>query len=479
MGKYDYNVIVIGGGSAGLVSALIASTVKAKVALIEANKMGGDCLNTGCVPSKALIKTAKFVHDMKRHEQLGIESVDFKLNFKQIAARIKDIIKSIEPNDSPERYAKLGVDVFQDKATFIDKNSVSVNGQTLTGKNLILGLGAEPFIPPIKGLENINYLTSDNLWDLEYLPPRMIVVGGGPIGCEMAQAFSRLGSKVTQIDMSSHILPREDDDIAAIIQSKMISEGVDMQLNSLAEEIIVDENGSKHLVVGKIGVSEKTFIPFDEILIAAGRRPRTSQLPLDALGIKLDQRDHVIVDDYLCANKAKNIYCAGDIIGPYQFTHMASHQAYYATVNALFRPMRLKVDYSVVPWVTYTAPEIARVGLNESEAKREGIKHEVFKFPIAELDRAKTESETDGIVKVITHKGNILGSTIVSHNAGEMNTEFITAMKFELTLNDILGTIHPYPTWSEANKFVAGAWKKSTVKNWVMNSLLKFHRWKQ
>jgi pyruvate/2-oxoglutarate dehydrogenase complex dihydrolipoamide dehydrogenase (E3) component len=477
--QYDYNLVVIGGGSAGLVSSLIASTVKAKVALIESHKMGGDCLNTGCIPSKALIRTAKFVHDMKRHEELGIRAVQYQVDFKQVMARIQSIIKSIEPNDSVERYTNLGVKVYEDHGILIDNHTVEVGGKRITTKNIILAQGAKPFVPPIKGLEKIDYLTSDNLWELETLPPRLVVIGGGPIGCEMAQAFNRLGSKVTQIDISERLLSREDEDIAEIIQQKFTSEGIRILLDSNVVEVKTGADNTKKLVVQDVNNGDSQEIPFDALLLAVGRCANTGEIPFDTLGIKKGYRNCVGVDDYLCANKAKNIYAAGDITGRYQFTHMAAHQAYYATVNALFKPLaRFKVDYSTVPWVTYTDPEIARVGINEQEAMEDGIPYQVHTFPISELDRAKTDSATEGVIKVLSDKGKILGVSLVSHNAGEMNSEFIMAMKYGLGLNDILSTIHPYPTWSEANKFLAGRWKKDGVKKWVMDFLVKFHKWR-
>ena len=472
-----YNLVVIGGGSAGLVSALIAAAVKAKVALIERDKMGGDCLNTGCVPSKALIKTARFVSEMNRHRELGVESVEYKLRFSRIMDRVHSIIQTIEPHDSVERFTGLGVECFQGDAEIIDRHTVRVGSDTLKTKNIIFAQGAEPFVPPIKGLDQVAFLTSDNLWELRELPNRLIVLGGGPIGCEMAQSFARLGSQVTQIESFSRILPREDPDVAEVIRQAFVHDGVSIMANTTANEVIPDPNGGYRLVCSSDG--QRQEVPFDHILLAVGRRARSAGKDFSKLGVRLRPNGTVAVDSYMCAN-GKNIYAAGDITGPYQFTHMAAHQAYYACVNALFAPIKFKVDYRVVPWVTYTDPEVAQVGLNEQTAKEQGIRYEVVKYDLDDLDRAITESETKGFVKVLvkpgTKDGQILGATTVAHGAGEMNTEFILGMKHGFGLNKILGTIHPYPTMSEANKMAAGKWKKLQARGWIMSALEKFHR---
>jgi dihydrolipoamide dehydrogenase len=472
-----YNTIVIGGGSAGLVSAYINATLKSKVALVEKDKMGGDCLNTGCVPSKALIRTARFIADMKKHEQLGIKSVQYEFDFKEIMARVQRVVNQIAPHDSVDRYTSLGVECLSGEALISDKHTVQVNGEIYKTKNIILAQGAEPFIPPIKGLDRIEYLTSDNLWKLQELPKRLLIVGGGPVGTELAQAFARLGSKVTQVEMNSRILSREDEDVSLLIQEKLKQDGVEFIFNAKAREVALDLEGEKCLLYADKTNNIK-IISFDHILIAVGRKARVSGLKLDELGLSLNKNKTLKVDKYMRAN-GSNIYAAGDITGPYQFTHMAAHQAYYASVNALFKPFKFQVDYSTVPWVTYTDPEIAQVGYNETRAKEAGICYSVTKYDIGELDRAITESESHGFVKVLTEpcKDKIIGATIVAHNAGEMNTEFVTAMKYDLGLEKILGTIHPYPTMSEANKYVSGMWKKANTRPWLLELVEKFHRW--
>jgi len=474
-----YNLVVIGGGSAGLVSAYIAAAVKSKVALIEKNKMGGDCLNTGCVPSKAIIRTSRFVAEMNRHKDFGIKSATYEFDFKDVMNRVHKVIETIEPHDSIERYSSFGVECFTDDAEIIDKNTVKVGDKILKTKNIILAMGAEPFVPPIKGLDQVKYLTSDNLWGLTELPKRMIVLGGGPIGSEMTQAFSRLGSKVTQVEMGPRILGREDEDVAKLISDQFESDGVRLFTNAKATEV-VKEGEDKFLVCElKDGRTEK--LPFDEILVAVGRKPRTDGIDWDKLGIKLRPNKTIEVDAYMRAN-GSNIFAAGDITGPYQFTHVASHQAWYCAVNALFRPFKkFKVDYRVIPWVTYTDPEVAQVGYNEMGAKEAGIPFEVTTYGMDDLDRAITESSDHGFVKVLTVPGKdkIIGCTIVSHQAGELITEFVAAMKHGYGLNAILGTIHSYPTMAEANKFAAGNWKKAHTPDWALKFLTKYHGWRR
>ena len=476
-----YNLVVIGGGSAGLVTSYIAAAVKARVALIERDKMGGDCLNTGCVPSKSLIKTARFVYDMNRHQELGVQNVRYEVNFASVMERVHKVIKSIEPHDSVERYQGLGVDCITGHAEIIDSETVKVGDETLKTRSIVLAQGAEPFIPPIPGLDQIDYLTSDNLWNLKELPERLVVLGGGPIGCELAQAFLRLGSEVTIVEMLPKILIREDEDVVSVMEAQFEKEGINLLTNTRA--VGVENSSGQKLLLCENDNGPQQKIPFDGLLVAVGRKARTAGIAWNKLGIQLRKNGTIDVDDYLCAN-GRNIYAAGDITGPYQFTHTAAHQAYYASVNALFRPfVKFKANYRVIPWVTYTDPEIAQVGLNEKSAKEKGIDYELTKYGIDDLDRAITESEAHGFVKVLTEKGSgdgkILGVTIVSHNAGELNTEFIAAMQHGFGLNKILGTIHPYPTMSEANKYAAGVWKKSQVKPWVMDILTKYHKFRR
>jgi pyruvate/2-oxoglutarate dehydrogenase complex dihydrolipoamide dehydrogenase (E3) component len=471
-----YNLVVIGGGSAGLVSSYIASAVKAKVALIERHKMGGDCLNTGCVPSKALIRTARFLADMKNHREFGVEKVSYELDFAQVMERVQRVIKQIEPHDSIDRYSKLGVECLTGDAEIIDSTHVKIGERVLATKNIVLAMGAEPLIPPIKGLDQISFLTSDNLWDLRVLPKRLVVLGGGPIGCEMTQAFARLGSHVTQVEMGPRILPREDTDVAAEIHGKFIKDGVTILTGVKATEVQTDRSGEKFLILQKDGqISSR--LPFDELLIAVGRKPRTSGINWDKLGIQLRPNGSIAVDSYMRANNS-NIFAAGDITGPYQFTHVAAHQAWYCSVNALFRPLKkFKVDYRVIPWVTYTDPEVAQVGHNEQSATAAGLLYDVTTYGLDDLDRAIAESADHGFIKVITQKGKdkILGATVVGHFAGELITEFVAAMKHGYGLNAILGTIHSYPTLSEANKYAAGNWKREHTPAWAFKWLKRYH----
>lgn len=474
--KFDRNLIVIGGGSAGLVSALIAAAVKSKVTLIEKHKMGGDCLNTGCVPSKALIKSAKVASLIKRSNEFGINVTESNIDFATVMERVQTVISKVEPHDSVERFESLGVECIEGEAIITSPWTVEVNNQTLSSCNIIVATGARPFVPPIKGIDQINYLTSDNLWDIRELPKRLLVLGGGPIGCELTQAFSRLGSKVTQIEMLPRIMIREDEEISEIVAKKFQDEGIDIRTNHLAKEVIL-KNNNKYLVCEHN--SETVEIEFDEILIAVGRTANTSGFGLEELGVELNPNKTIRVNEKL-QTSTPSIYACGDVAGPYQFTHTASHQAWYATVNALFgRFKSFKVDYSVIPWATFTDPEVARVGLNEQEAKEQNIPYDVTCYGIDDLDRAIAEGEDHGVVKVLTVPGKdrILGVTIIGDHAGELITEYITAMKHGFGMNKILGTIHIYPTLSEANKFAAGIWKKANAPQGLLKLVGSFHRW--
>lgn len=477
--KFDYNVIAIGGGAAGLVTSLISSTLKAKVALIEKHKMGGDCLNYGCVPSKSIIRTARFVHDMKRHTDLGVRKVDYEVDLGDVMDRVHGIIKAIEPHDSMERYRGLGVDCFAGEAEIIDNHSVRVGAKTLTTKNIVIATGASPFVPNIKGLDAITYRTSENLWQLRELPKRLIVLGGGPIGCEMAQAFQRLGSQVSLVEMGERILVREDDDVAKLIVDKFQKEGV--RILSRAKAIEVVQTAGEKKLICELADGQTTEIAFDEILIAVGRKANTDGIDWGKLGINLNPNGTIKVDQYLRAN-GKNIYAAGDVAGPYQFTHTASHMAYFCTVNALFSPLfKQKVDYSVIPWTTFTDPEVAQVGHNEKSAKAAGIPYEVTIKTLEGHDRFLAEGDNYGQVKVLTVPGKdtIIGANITAHNAGELLTEFVTAMKRNIGLGKILGTIHSYPTMSEANPQVAGEWKKARKPERLLGYLEKFHQFRR
>ena len=479
MAKKDFNVIVIGAGSAGLVSSYIAAAVKAKVALIEKHKMGGDCLNTGCVPSKALIRSAKILSYIKRHKDYGIKSAQATFDFAEIMERVQTVIKKVEPHDSVKRFTSLGVDCITGDAKILSPHEVSVNGKTLTTNTIIIATGARPAIPKIPGLNQVPYLTSDNIWELRELPKRLVVAGGGPIGSELAQCFARLGSKVTQVEMLPDIMSREDDEISQAIRKRFIEEGIDVRVNSKCKEIVV-ENGKQFMLIEKNGTTEK--IEFDKMLVAVGRVANTGGFGLEKIGVKLNVRGTIEVDEYLRTTTHKNIYACGDVAGPYQFTHTAAHQAWYCAVNALFSPFKkFKVDYRVIPWCTFTDPEVAQVGLNEKAAKEKGIPYEVTRYGIDDLDRAIADSEDHGVVKILTEPGKdkILGVTIMGYHAGDLMAEYVLAMKHGLGLNKILGTIHIYPTMAEANKFAAGNWKKAHAPEGLLKLIQKFHSWRR
>ncbi len=472
---------MVGAGSAGLVSSYIAAAAKAKVVLIEKHRMGGDCLNTGCVPSKALIRAAKLAHDLRKAKEFGIRVKDFDIDFAAVMAHVHQAIQNIEPHDSIDRYEKLGVSCVQGEAEILDENTVRVGQREYQGRNLILALGARPRIPPLPGIENITPLTSDNLWDLRALPGQLIVLGGGPIGCELAQAFRRLGSQVAIIESAARLMPREDIDVSRHIEEKFREEGIQLFLGAKAQRIESSVSG-KRLVI-KTTPSDsvsgmETEIAFDQLLCAVGRMANTESLPLEQLGLCLSPQGTLQTDPYLCAN-GRGVYACGDLVGPFQFTHMAAHQAYYAVTNALMRPFyRAAVDYRVVPWVTFTDPEVARVGLSENEAQQRGIAFEKTVYGMDDLDRAIADREAYGFVKVLTVPGKdkILGATIVGKIAGEMNTEFVAAMKHGFGLGKILGTIHPYPTYGEANKYAAGLWRRSRVPPRVLQILSWFQK---
>ncbi len=479
--SYDRNIVVIGAGAAGLVSSIIGSTVKAKVTLVEAHKMGGDCLNYGCVPSKALIKSAKVAQMIREADHYGLNATAPAFDFKKVMARVHGAIAAIEPNDSVERYSGMGVDVVEGYAKIVDPWTVEIKRndgatQQLTTKSIIIATGASPFVPPLPGIEATGYLTSDTLWDemakRDTVPARMIVLGGGPIGCELAQSFARLGSKVTLVEMAPRVMIREDEDVSALAAEALAASGVTVLTGHKALRF----EGKKLVVDG--GGTEKTIV-FDDVLIAVGRAARLKGFGLEELGIEIGKT--VAVNDYM-ETKYPNILAAGDVAGPYQFTHTASHTAWYATVNALFGMFRkYKADFSVIPWVTYIDPEVARVGLNEQEAKEKGTPHDVTIFPLHELDRAITESATQGFVKLLTVPGKdkILGVTIIGQNAGEVIGEYVLAMRHGLGLNKILATVHAYPTMIEANKFAAGKWKKANAPEWAFPWLIKFHNWRR
>jgi pyruvate/2-oxoglutarate dehydrogenase complex dihydrolipoamide dehydrogenase (E3) component/uncharacterized membrane protein YdjX (TVP38/TMEM64 family) len=475
---FDTNMVVIGGGSAGLVTSYIAAAVKAKVTLIERHKMGGDCLNTGCVPSKAIIRSAKFMSHVSRSKEFGIKHAQADFEFAEVMERVTSVIKKIEPHDSIERYTSLGVDVVTGEAKITSPWSVEVNGKTINAKNIVIATGARPFVPPIDGIESVDYYTSNNLWELRVKPEKLVVLGGGPIGTELTQAFGRLKISVTQVEMAPRILLREDEEVSQLVQSRLIDEGVNVLVNHKAKQFL--KRDDKYILIAEHDGND-VEIEFDTLIVAVGRVANTAGFGLEALGVRLNPNKTIEVNEYLQTNIPTILAC-GDVAGPYQFTHVAAHQAWFASVNALFGSLRrFKVDYSVIPWATFSEPEVARVGLNELEAKEQGVAFEVTKYEIDDLDRAIADSEDHGFVKVLTVPGKdkILGVTIVGEHAGDLIAEYVLAMKHKLGLNKILGTIHIYPTMAEANKYVAGEWKRAHAPQKLLEWVSKFHRWKR
>jgi pyruvate/2-oxoglutarate dehydrogenase complex dihydrolipoamide dehydrogenase (E3) component/uncharacterized membrane protein YdjX (TVP38/TMEM64 family) len=482
---FDRNLIVIGAGAGGLVSAYIAAAVKAKVTLVEAHKMGGDCLNYGCVPSKALIRSAKLAHQMRHGSNYGLNDATPAFSFKAVMQRIHEVIKAIEPHDSVERYTSLGVEVLQGYAKLVNPWTVEIalnsgGTQRLTARSIVIAAGARPFVPPLPGLDAVGHVTSDTLWDafakLDEVPKRLVVLGGGPIGCELAQSFARLGAQVTQVEMAPRLMVREDEDVSALAKTSLEADGVGVLTGhkALRCEIV---NGEKTLVVEHGGAEQR--IAFDQLLCAVGRVARLTGYGLEELGIPTNRT--VETNEYL-QTIYPNIYAAGDVAGPFQFTHVAAHQAWYAAVNALFGDFRkFKADYSVIPWAIFIDPEVARVGLNEQEAKERQVPYEVTRYGIDDLDRAIADSEAHGFVKVLTVPGKdrILGVTIVGTHAGDLLAEYVLAMKHGLGLNKILGTIHTYPTLAEANKYAAGEWKRAHQPHALLAWVRRYHDWKR
>ncbi|MES9956808.1 MAG: FAD-dependent oxidoreductase [Sedimenticola sp.] len=476
--SFDRNLVVIGAGSGGLVAAYIAAAVKAKVTLIEKHKMGGDCLNTGCVPSKALIRSARFLAQTRRASEFGFKSASAEFDFADVMERVSGVVKQVEPHDSVERYTGLGVEVIQGEAKITSPYSVEVNGQTLTTRNIVVATGARPFVPPIEGIDQVDYLTSDNLWELRKLPRRLVVLGGGPIGCELAQSFARFGSEVTIVEMAPRLMIREDDDVAALVAERFREDGIDVRAGHMAKQFRV-EDGRKILVAEYDG--EAVEFEFDQVLVAVGRAANVSGFGLEELGVQISDRRTVEVNEFLQTN-FPNIYACGDVAGSYQFTHTAAHQAWYASVNSLFGMFRkFKVDYSVIPFATFTDPEVGRVGLNELEAQQKGVPYEVTVYELDDLDRAIADGEAFGFVKVLTVPGKdkILGATIVGDHAGDLIAEFVAAMRHGFGLNKILGTIHIYPTWTEGNKYAAGNWKRDHKPEKVLQWVERFHAWRR
>ena len=476
--SFAYNMVVIGAGSAGLVTSYIGAATKGKVALIEKHKMGGDCLNTGCVPSKALIRSAKFMADVKKCQKLGFKSAHIEFDFADVMERVQRVIRTVEPHDSIERYTSLGVECYVGEAKIISPYEVMVNGNTLTTRNIVVATGARPSIPPIEGIENVEYLTSDTIWNIREQPKNLLVLGGGPIGSELAQAFSRLGSNVTQVERNKRLISKEDPEISQMVLESFQDDGIKVLVGHTPKKFF-KRNGRNFLECENNGNGVE--IEFDTLLIALGRTANTMGFGLQELGVKLTAQKTIKVDEYMKTN-FPNIYACGDVVGPYQFTHIAAHQAWYCAVNSMLSPFcKFKVDYSTVPWSTFTDPEVARSGINEIEAKEQGIPYEVTTYKIDDLDRAITDEAAHGIVKVLTVPGRdkIIGVTIAGLHAGDIISEYVAAMKNGFGMNKILSTIHIYPTLAEANKFAAGNWKKNNVTKKALAWGERINRWRR
>jgi pyruvate/2-oxoglutarate dehydrogenase complex dihydrolipoamide dehydrogenase (E3) component/uncharacterized membrane protein YdjX (TVP38/TMEM64 family) len=471
--RFERNLVVIGAGSAGLVAAYIAAALRARVTLVEKARMGGDCLNTGCVPSKALLRAARLAADIGKAEEYGLRTGAAEVDFAAVMQRVQRVVRDIEPHDSAARYASLGVECLHGEARITSPWSVTIDGRkTLSTRAIVIAAGARPVVPALPGLERGEVLTSDNVWDLRELPARLVVLGGGPVGCELAQAFARLGSQVTLVEMQERLLAREDPDVSALLARRFAAEAIDVRTGHRALRV-----EARTLVCEAAGAEVR--LPFDRLLCALGRVANTAGYGLEELGIPVTAGRTVETNEFL-QTVYPNIYACGDVAGPWQFTHTASHQAWYAAVNALFAPWRrLRVDDRVIPWTTFTDPEVARVGLNETQAAEQGRRCETTVYRLDELDRAIAEGAPHGMVKVLTAPGSdrILGATIVGERAGDLIAEFVLAMKHGIGLKKILGTIHVYPTFAEAAKQAAGVWRRSHAPARALTALERFHAW--
>ena len=476
--RFDTNAVVIGAGSAGLVTSLIIAGAKAKVTLVEKHKMGGDCLNTGCVPSKALIRSGRIMSYLRRAEEYGLQNVQGEVNFKAVMERVRGIIKTIEPHDSVERFTSLGVDCLQGEASIVSPYEVQVGDKKITTRAIVIATGARPLVPPIPGLDEVGYLTSDTVWELEELPRRLLVVGGGPIGCELAQAFHNLGSEVSQVDMAERIMPREDPEVSEQVTAKFTQQGIRVLTAHTLKSFSL-RDGEKIMTAEHNG--EAVEVAFDHVLLAIGRKANVEGFGLDSLPIMKNDNGTLAINSAM-QTTIPNIYACGDVAGPYQFTHMASFQAFFAAANSLLGGLwRLRANYRVVPWATFTDPEVARVGLSETEAKEQGIDYEITRYDLDHHDRSLADGEAHGFVKVLTVPGKdkILGATIVGYHAGELIGEFVFAMTHNMGLKKISAVTHIYPTLSEANKFSANAWRSARLPEKYFPLMEKFFRWRR
>lgn len=448
----EYDICVIGGGAAGLVVAAGAATLGAKTVLVEKKALGGDCLHVGCIPSKTLIHSAKIAHSIRDAGRFGIPAHNPAVDLAEVMRRVQNVIAQIEPNDSPERFSFLGVDVIFGAGEFSAPDSFEVNGRTLRAKNYVIATGSRPAIPPLPGLAETPCLTNETLFSVREDIRHLLVLGGGPIGCEMAQAFARLGSRVTLFDLAPRILPREDEEISRVIDKRFQQEGIALHLGIEVVEV-ERQNGDVKVVLLEHSNQDQIVLSGSHLLIAAGRKPNLEQLGLERAGVMLNN-GRLAVDARLRTSN-KRVFACGDVVGPYQFTHMAEHQAGVVLRNALFH-WPSKAQTSNIPWCTYTDPELARVGLSESEALEQGIKHRVYSFPFADIDRAVAEGETEGLAKILTApNGRLLGACIVGPHAGELIAEYGLAITKGMKAKDLSNTIHVYPTLAQINRRVA------------------------
>ena len=483
--RFDRNLVVIGAGAAGLVSAYIAATVRARVTLVESVHMGGDCLNTGCVPSKALLRSARLAAQMRRADRLGLTSVEPAVSFRAVMERVREVIRRIEPHDSVARYSALGVEVLAAHARIVDPWTVELRDaagitQRLSTRSIVIATGASPAVPPLPGIEDSGYVTSETLWDalaaLDAPPARVVVLGGGPIGVELAQALARLGSAVTLIEALPRLLAREDAEAAALVRASLAADGIEVLTGHRALRCL-REDAERLIEVD--GATSPRRIAYDLLLCAVGRKARLEGYGLEELGIPAERT--IQTNEYL-ETLYPNIYAAGDVAGPFQLTHAAAHQAWYAVVNALFGQFRrFAVDYRVIPRVTFCEPELACVGLTEQEAREQGVAFEVTRYGLDDLDRAIADGVDRGFVKVLTATGKdrILGVTIVGEHAGELLAEFVLAMRWNLGLGKILSTIHSYPTLAESAKYAAGEWRRARAPERLLTWAQRYHAWRR
>ncbi len=438
------HLVIIGGGPGGLVIASVAAQLGLKVTLIEkSDKLGGDCLHTGCVPSKTLIQSARVAALMRRGAEFGLDAFEPQVDLGRVNDHVQSVIDRIQPHDDPERFRAYGCEVLFGSAEFVDAHRVRVNDEVVRGRRIVIATGSRPFIPPIEGLEEGGFITNETVFSLRELPRSLVVLGGGPIGVELAQAFARLGSQVSIVERLPHLLPQEDPELSDALREVLIAEGIRVHTETSAERVrttgdtrVIECSGGLHLEA-------------EQILIAVGRRPSLDGLNLEAAGVEYDRRG-IGVDSRMRTSK-KHIFACGDVCGPYPFTHMAEYQAGVVISNAVFRFPK-KTDYRVVPWVTYSDPELARVGLTAKQAADKGLDPVVLRFPFQDIDRALAEVEPHGFVKLVTHKKKILGASILGPHAGELLHELVLAMQTGATIGDISATIHAYPTLAQVHR---------------------------